>query len=66
MDLRKSRMIIYFIAILVFMILTLEEMNPFFGASEVFDFYDIIGNGLGSTCAILTLELFVGKKIKNQ
>jgi len=60
---QKSRYIFYITAILVFSVLTIEEINPFMGASEVYDIYDIIANGLGIFIAILTFESFVKKLI---
>ena len=62
-NLKKARLIFYSVAILVFVILTFEELKPFVGASEVYDIYDIIANGLGSLFAILTFEIFFSKKI---
>ena len=66
LNIRRSRIIIYLVAALVFIILTIEEISPFIGASETFDLYDIIGNGMGSVCAVLTFELIFEKKINNQ
>ena len=40
----------------VFVILTIEELAPIFGASEVRDGNDIIASALGSFCAILTFH----------
>ena len=62
-NLKKSRLIMYSVAILVFVILTIEEFKPFVDASKVYDVYDIIANGLGSLFAILTFEIFIGKKL---
>ena len=59
---KKSRLFFYGFAILVFLILTLEEINPFFGVSKVYDMYDIIASGLGSLFAIITFELIIRKK----
>ena len=58
-NIRKSRYIIYIVAFIVFLILTVEEFQPFFGASTVYDLYDIIASGLGSICAIITFELLL-------
>ena len=58
---RKSRYIIYIVALIVFLILTVEEFQPFFGASTVCDIYDIIANGLGAIFAIITFELLLRK-----
>ncbi len=58
-NIRKSRYIIYIVAFIVFLILIVEEFQPFFGASTVYDLYDIIASGLGSICAIITFELLL-------
>ena len=60
-NVKNSRFIIYFVAFMVFLILTVEELNPFFGASTVYDTYDLIANGLGSILAIITFELVLRK-----
>ncbi len=65
-NLRKSRLVFYSIAILVFFILSIEEFKPFAGASEVYDIYDIIANGLGSLFAIFTFEIFFSRKLKSK
>jgi len=54
---KKSKLIIYIVALVVFIILTVEEFQSLFGASTVCDIYDIIANGLGSALAIITFEL---------
>lgn len=54
---KKARIIIYAISILVFIILTIEEMYPMWGASTQYDFFDILASGVGSILAILTFEL---------
>ena len=64
LNIRKSRFLFYTVTIIVFIILTIEEIKPFFNASTVYDIYDIMANGLGSVFAILTFELFLGRFIK--
>ena len=66
LNVKKSRFLLYTIAIIVFIILTIEEIKPFFNASVVYDIYDIMANGLGSIFAILTFELFVRRFIKQK
>lgn len=66
MDVNKSRVIFYMIAILVFIILTIEEIKPFVSASKVYDLYDIIASGLGSFFAALTFEIFIKKFLKQK
>ena len=63
---KKARLIIYFVSIFVFIILTLEELNPFVDASKTYDIYDILASGLGSFVAILTFEVFIKKVIKRK
>ena len=58
-DIRKSRLIIYLTSIIVFFILTIEELKPFVNASKTYDIYDIIASGLGSILAVLTFELII-------
>ena len=53
----KSRLIVYISSVIVFLILTIEEFNPIWGASTYFDVYDIIASGLGSGLAILFFEI---------
>ena len=56
---KKSKIIIYSFAIIVFLILTIEEFHSFFGASSVFDIYDIIANGVGMLLAVITFEILL-------
>ena len=63
LEIKKSRFLFYSGSLIVFIILTIEEVKPFFNASTVYDTYDIIANGLGSLIAILTFELFVRRFI---
>jgi hypothetical protein len=51
----RGTSIIVATAIGVFVILTIEEIAPIFGASTVRDGYDIIANAFGSTSAVLTV-----------
>ena len=65
-EIKKARLIFYVISILVFIILTIEELKPFVSASKTYDIYDILASGLGSFVAILTFELFIKKIIKKR
>jgi hypothetical protein len=47
---------------IVFLILTIEEFNPIWGASTHFDSYDILASGLGSALAILFFEIICKRK----
>lgn len=65
-DIQKARLIFYAISIIVFLILTIEELKPFVDASKTYDIYDIIASGLGSITAILTFEIFISRIIKKK
>jgi len=65
-EIKKAKLILYSTSILVFVILTIEELKPFVSASTTFDIYDIIASGLGSFIAILTYEVFIKKIIKKR
>jgi len=55
--LQNSRLIVYAGSVLVFIVLTIEEINPMWGASIYFDPFDILASGLGSILSIFTFEL---------
>ena len=66
-ELKYGRIIIYASSILVFVIMTIEELKPIWGASTHFDSFDILASGLGSLLAISTFEfilLIVKYKVK--
>ena len=64
---KKARIIIYMTSIIVFLILTIEELKPMWGASTQYDLFDILANGLGSLFAILTFEIIIiWRKRKNK
>ena len=65
-EIKKAKLIFYVISILVFIILTIEELRPFVSASKTYDIYDIFASGLGSLLAILTFEVFIKKIIKKR
>ncbi len=50
-------MIVYVFAVIVFLILSIEEIIPMWGASTYYDLYDIIASAMGSALAILTYEI---------
>lgn len=54
-----GRVIAYMSSVLVFIILTIEEIKPMWGASEHFDSLDILASGLGSLLSISTFEIIV-------
>ena len=59
---KYGRLIVYLSSLLVFVILTIEEFKPIWGASTHYDSFDIFANGLGSLLAILTFELIILKR----
>jgi len=44
---------IYFSALIVFLLLTSEEIFPFFTASKTFDYFDILASGIGVILAVI-------------
>jgi hypothetical protein len=56
---KHRRIIAYASSALVFIILTLEEIKPMWGASEFYDSFDILASGIGSLLSISTFELIV-------
>ncbi len=63
-EIKKSRKIFYSIAFIVFLLLTMEELKPYMGASKVYDNYDIIASGLGSLLAIIVFEIIFRRRRK--
>ena len=61
----KGMRIVLATATVVFVILTIEELAPVFGASKVRDGYDIVASAFGSSCAILTF-LFLTRVISRK
>ena len=62
MEPKHSRLLVYLSSLLVFALLTLEEVNSMWGASTCYDVLDIIATGAGSLLAIVTYELIVLKR----
>jgi hypothetical protein len=62
MEPRHSRLLVYLGSLLVFIVLTIEEVNPIWGASKCYDVLDIIATGAGSLLAIITYELIFLKR----
>lgn len=59
---KYGRFIVYISSLLVFVILTIEELKPMWGASTYYDSFDILASGLGSLLSIMTFELIVLKR----
>ena len=62
---RNRRVIAYIGSALVFIILTIEEFKPIWGASEYFDSFDILASGLGSLLSISIFEIILFTRNKN-
>ncbi len=58
---QNGRFIIYVSSVLVFVILSIEELKPMWGASTHYDTFDILGSGLGALSSIITFELIQRK-----
>ena len=54
---KHGRLIVYSSSIAVFVILTIEELKPMWGASTHYDTFDIIASAVGSILTIITYEL---------
>jgi hypothetical protein len=62
--LKHGRIIVYTVSLVVFAILTLEELKPMWGASTQYDPYDIVASGAGALLSILTYEIILIKRGK--
>ena len=63
---KNARIIVYTISTLVFLILTVEEMHPMWGASTQYDLFDILASAVGSLLAILTFEIIINLRKKQK
>ena len=54
---QNGRLVVYVSSVLVFTILAIEEIIPVWGASKIYDTFDILASGLGSIFSIITFEL---------
>lgn len=54
---KNSRLIVVLSSTVIFIILSIEELRPMWGASTHYDPWDIAASGVGSLLAILTFEL---------
>ena len=52
----RGRLFVYLSASLVFLVLAVEEFRPMWGASTVFDIYDVIASAAGSLVAVVIYE----------
>jgi hypothetical protein len=64
---KYGRMFVLIGSLLVFVILTIEEFKPMWGASTHYDSYDIVASGIGASLSILTFELITwNRKMKKR
>ena len=56
---KHGRMVVYVSSLIVFIILTVEEFKPMWGASSTYDISDIVASGVGAIFTIITYELLV-------
>jgi len=61
---KNGRQIIYASAIIISIILTVEEYKSVWGASVQYDKYDIIASIIGSLLAIFTYEIILNRQKK--
>ena len=61
-----GRLFVYTYSLIVFVILTIEELEPMWGASTYYDTFDIIASGVGSTLAVFTFELLLLIKMRRK
>ena len=54
---KHGQLIVYLTSALIFVILTVEEIIPLWGASTHYDIFVIVASGLGSLLAIITFRL---------
>ena len=59
---KHGRALVYSFSIVVFGVLTLEEFVPLWGASKIYDPFDILASGIGSVLAVIVFELVVWMK----
>ena len=58
-QIKHGRLIVYLSALVVFLILMIEEIKPMWGASEFYDLNDIMASGIGSFLSLVTYELLL-------
>ena len=63
---KYGRLIVYSSSIAVFVILTIEELKPMWGASTYYDIFDIIASRVGSILNIFTYELLILIKMRKR
>jgi len=62
---KRKRGVFYLIGLLIFAVLSFEELIPLWGASKVYDIGDIVANALGIFISILVFEIIrFGSKLK--
>ena len=61
---KRERLIVWGSSFLVFVVLTIEEIMPLWGASTSYDLFDIYASGLGAFLSIMTFEIIVENRKK--
>ena len=64
--LKYGRLIVYAFSIAVFIVLMFEEIKPMWGASKHYDKFDIIASAVGSILAIVSYEILILYRKKDQ
>ncbi len=54
-----GRLFVFTSSLIVFIVLTIEELKPMWGASTQYDIFDILASGISSLLVILTYELII-------
>lgn len=58
---RFDRILVYLSSLIVFILLTIEELTGVAGASKQIDIFDILASALGAIFACITFELLVNR-----
>jgi len=56
---KRGRLLVYAASLAVFIILSIEEIKPMWGASTAYDPYDIVASGVGAVLAVICFEFLV-------
>ena len=59
----RGRLFAYLSALLVFLVLTVEELRPMWGASTVYDIFDVAASALGSLAAVSIYEIIRRRRV---
>jgi len=56
---KRARLLVYLASSAVFIILSIEEIKPMWGASTSYDPYDIVASGAGAVMAVICFEIWI-------